>query len=245
MRFASTRILTLAAVIACARSDASATDETVAALPAAQRDSTARVRPVEAYTISSSGIGPIRLGMTLAEARAALPAAKFARTSDGDGAALVEVTLAPDTTMVLWADEADADAPVDWSKHITSIETFSAAFHTPAGMHPGSLVTDVEHLYGKTKAITLSEIESRQYIEFENQPARLTIRLDYTGIFKDGARTTKQFEPQAKIWSIAVSSPVDNHDHPPSVEPTSGILVWIAFPRPRLIVPQLRIGRFN
>ena len=210
MRLASTTFLAVAVTIACARSDVP--NKTAATPPPLQRDSAAAVRPVDAtYTISPSGIGPIRLGMTLAEARAALPSAKFARTSDGDGAALVEVTLAPDTTMVLWADEADTDAPVDWTKRITSIETFSAAFHTPAGMHRGSLVTDVERLYGKIKTLTLSEIESRQYVEFENQPARLTIRLDYKGIFKDGARTTTEFEPQAKIWSIAVSSPPAGH----------------------------------
>jgi hypothetical protein len=204
MRLASTRVLVLAAVVACTGSDAPASHDTAASSPRLQHENTATANPVaDDYTISSSGIGPIRLGMTLAQARDALPAATFHRTSDGDGAALVEVILAPDTTMALWADEADADAPVDWTKRITSIETFSTAFHTPAGMHAGSLVTDVERLYGKTKAITLSEIESREYIEFEKQ----TIRLDYSGIFHGDSRTTKEFQPQAKIWSIAVSSP--------------------------------------
>lgn len=213
MRFASTRILAVAATIACANADAPAPDKTAAIPPPLERDSTTAVSPLEPnYTIEATGIGPIRLGMTLDEARAALPTATFERTSDGDGAALVAVTLAPDTTMVLWADEADADAPVDWTKRITNIETFSAAFHTPAGMHAGSLVTDVERLYGKVRVITLSEIESREYVEFEAQPHELTIRLDYTGIFQGDARTTKEFEPQAKIWSIAVSSP--RADHP-------------------------------
>ena len=159
------------------------------------------------YVISASGIGPILLAMTLDEARGAVRTAAFQRASDGDGAALVEVALAPDATMMLWAGEDDADAAVDWSKRIVNIETFSAAFHTSAGIHPGSLVTDVERAYGRTRTITLSEIESRQYIEFEAQPAWLTFRLDYTGIFQGGGRTTTAYSPGAKIHSIAIASP--------------------------------------
>ena len=156
--------------------------------------------------ITAASIGPIRLRMTLDDVRRAVPTARFERTSDGDGAALVAATLAPDATVVLWAGEDDADAPVDWSRRIQSIETFDAPFHTAAGVHPGSLVADVERVYGTTKVITLSEIESRQYIAFESQPASLTFRLDYTGIFEGGTRTTKVYSPKAKILSIAISS---------------------------------------
>lgn len=156
--------------------------------------------------ITATSIGPIRLGMTLTDARRTIPTAKFERTSDGDGAALVAVTLAPDAMVMLWADEDDAEAPVDWSRRIQSIETFDAPFHTAAGVHPGSLVADVERVYGTTKVITLSEIESRQYIAFESQPASLTFRLDYTGIFEGESRTTKAYSPKAKILSVTISS---------------------------------------
>ena len=50
-------------------------------------------------------------------------------------------------------------------------------------------MTDVEGVFGQTKEIVKSEIESREYIEFEMQPAYLTFRLDYTGIFSAGKRT--------------------------------------------------------
>jgi hypothetical protein len=144
--------------------------------------------------------------MTLDAARRALPVARFARTSDGDGAALVEVTLAANESLILWADEDDPDAPIDWSKQIKSIETFSAAFHTAEGIRAGALVKDVEKVFGHTREIVKSEIESREYIEFEQQPVYLTLRLDYTGIFSAGKRTTAQFEPGGKILSVAVSS---------------------------------------
>jgi hypothetical protein len=160
----------------------------------------------ETYLISKSGIGKIRLEMTLDEARRALPAATFARTSDGDGAALVEVTVAAGSTMVLWADEADPAAAIDWSKKIQRIETFSPAFHTAEGIRPGALVTDAEKVFGRTTEVNKSEIEQREFITFDRQPAYLTFRLDYTGIFQGESRRTKVFQPRAKILSIAVSS---------------------------------------
>lgn len=144
--------------------------------------------------------------MTLDEARRALTAASFARTSDGDGAALVEVTFGKDDSLILWADENEPAAPIDWSKKIVTIETFSAAFHTREGIHPGSLVRDAATLFGPVHEIIKSEIEGRQYITFERQPQALTFRLDYTGIFASGTRRTTRFEPDAKIWSIAISS---------------------------------------
>jgi hypothetical protein len=162
--------------------------------------------PPDAYLIASSGVGGIRLSMTIGEARRTLPAATFSRTTDGDGLALVEVTLGVDTALTLFADEDDAEAPIDSSKRITRIETFSAAFHTVEGVHPGALVRDVEVAFGRTMRIVKSEIESREFIEFERQPAFLTLRLDYSGVFADTARTTKEYKPEAKILSIAISS---------------------------------------
>lgn len=159
----------------------------------------------EAYLISSTGIGAVRLAMTLDEARRAIPSATFARTSDGDGAALVEVTLTSDTALIVFAGEDDASAPIDWTKRISMIETFSPAFATAEGVRPGALVRDVESVFGRTREIVKSEIESREYIAFENQPTYLTLRLDYTGVFQGAARATKEYQPDARILSIAVS----------------------------------------
>jgi len=160
----------------------------------------------DAYLISSSGMGAIRLGVTLEDARRALPSATFARTSDGDGVALVEVTLGADTSLTVYADEDDAEAPIEWTKRIQRIETFSPAFHTADGVRPGTLVSDVEGVFGRTREIMKSEIESREFIEFERQPAFLTLRLDYTGVFSGDARATQEYKPGAKILSIAIAS---------------------------------------
>jgi hypothetical protein len=93
--------------------------ETRASQEEGRQDSTPAAPSVaaqsDAHLISISGMGVVRLAMTLDEARRALPGATFARTSDGDGVALVEVTFAPDTSVVVYADEDDAAAPIDWS----------------------------------------------------------------------------------------------------------------------------------
>jgi hypothetical protein len=197
-------IVGLALVLGCAQHDTETSAED-ARVDSARAASSKPAKP-DAYLITSSGMGEIRLSMTLGEARRELPAATFARTSDGDGVALVEVTLGQDTSLVLFAGEDDPEAPIDSSKRITGIETFSPAFHTVEGVHPGALVRDVEGLFGKTREIMKSEIESREFIDFVAQPPFLTLRLDYTGVFADTARTTKAYRPEAKILSIAISS---------------------------------------
>lgn len=160
----------------------------------------------DSQLITASAMGHIRLGMTLNEARRALPAASFSRTSDGDGAALVEIIFGKDNSLSVWADEDDPATPIDWYKRIVTIEAFSAAFHTREGIHPGSLVTQVARSFGPVREIVKSEIEDREFVTFARQPRWLTFRLDYTGVFSPGSRETIHFAPGAKIWSISISS---------------------------------------
>ena len=61
----------------------------------------ARTVTTNQFQITKSGIGPIKLGMTLQEARRALPKASFQRTSDGEGIPLVGVQLGSDSVMTL------------------------------------------------------------------------------------------------------------------------------------------------
>jgi len=160
----------------------------------------------ELYSITEAGIGPIKLGMTLSEAKQALPTASFSRTWDGDGVAQIVVKTKGSTMMVLFVGEADPSKPVNWSKKITSIATFSPNYSTNRGVHPGSLVVETEKQYGKVTRIVESEIESRQFVEFQNQPRGMIFRIDYSGIFKKGQPETVNYRPDAKILSITISA---------------------------------------
>ncbi len=143
--------------------------------------------------------------MTVADAKQALPSGTFERSSDGDGAVLIGLTVGGDALMTLVAED-DTEGPIDWGKRIVAMETFSSLCATTDGVHPGSLVLDAEKVLGDVTTIVQSEIESREYIEFERQPAQLTFRLDYTGIFPAGSRETRRFNPKGRIFSIAIST---------------------------------------
>ena len=108
--------------------------------------------------------------------------------------------------MVLFAGEEDPSKPINWSQKISSMETFSPSYSTSLGVHPGSLVAETEKQHGKVVRIIESEIESRQFVEFKNQPRGMTFRIDYSGIFKKGQRETVNYRPDAKILSITISA---------------------------------------
>ena len=160
----------------------------------------------ELYSITENGIGPIKLGMTLLEAKRAFPKATFSRGSDGEGVALVNVNTKESQVMVLYAGEEYRDKPINWSKRISSIETFSSHCSTKLGVRPGGLVAEAEKQYGKVRKIIMSEIEARQFVEFKNQPRGMIFRIDYSGVFAAGQSETLRFRPDAKIYSIAIQA---------------------------------------
>jgi hypothetical protein len=178
--------------------------DTSGATASMRPDSAPAVGEPTGCAIGADAVGPIRIGMTLGEARAAYAPGSLARSSDGDGAALVAVTVADSAIMVLDADEDDADTGIDWSRTISSIETFSALCRRPDGVGPGSLVSEVEAVLGPTRRVTLNEIESRQYIEFDRQPSGVFFRIDYSGEFAPGARVSTRTAPGARILSVAL-----------------------------------------
>jgi hypothetical protein len=156
--------------------------------------------------ISEAGIGPVKLGFSLDSARKIEPQLAFSRTSDGEGVALVLVTIGPDS-LIAYLGEEDPSAPVNTSKPVRSVETMSPSFNAEQGIHAGSLVTDVEKVYGPIKEVFKSEIESREFITFANQPPGLQFRLDSgAGVFGPDSTVTTRFTPGARIFSIAVSS---------------------------------------
>jgi hypothetical protein len=160
---------------------------------------------VAACVVDSASVGGIRLDMTLGSARSAIPGIRLERATDGDGAALVDVKRDTVGLMTLYALEDDAEAPIDWTKAIHSIETFHSSCRTASGVHAGLTVRAAERVLGRVVRIIMSEVESRQYVTFANQPEWLTIRIDYTGVFPPDKRETTAFDPNARIFSISIS----------------------------------------
>ena len=155
--------------------------------------------------ISSRGIGPIRLGISLDSIAKKTKDLDIARTSDGEGVALVEIALGLDT-VIAYSGEEDPSSAIDATKPIRSLETMTPGFQTAVGIHPGSLVSDAVSVYGRIAQIQKSEIESREFVTFANQPKGMTFRLDSgSGVFDEGSTTTTRLVPRARIFSIMVS----------------------------------------
>ncbi len=161
---------------------------------------------LQTMLVTKTSIGPLRIGMTLGEARKVLAAAHFERTTSGDGLALVKVDVGGETLMLIYADEGDPESPVDWSKKVQGLWAFHPSCRTAGGVHPGSSVEDAIRAYGRVKEIFTSEIESREFISFESAPEGLVFRLDNSGVYKENARTTTQFKKDARILAIYVGA---------------------------------------
>lgn len=153
--------------------------------------------------VTRISIGPVRLGMTLEDAKRVLRRATLERGTDGDGVALVAVKVDGVEQFYLFAEEEDPEAPIRWSASISSMTTFNPYYHTAEGVHPGSRIEDVKKIYGRVVEISLSEIESRQYIDFSKDPPGLSFRLNYSGIFPDNSRSTREYGAKAEIFGIA------------------------------------------
>ncbi|NNE97563.1 MAG: hypothetical protein HKN25_00945 [Pyrinomonadaceae bacterium] len=168
--------------------------------------------------ITGNSAGGVRIGMTVAEARRAMPRFTFRRTSDGEGIALIEVRRGNQTHMTLYAGEFDSGRPIDNSAKIEFIEVWNRIYSTAAGVHPQMLVRNVERRYGKLSSIMTTEIEAREYGRFVNQPGNIDLRLQArnstAGIYTQGQTTTTRYSPTAYVFSIIViggsDTPQDN-----------------------------------
>lgn len=127
---------------------------------------TAGAAPRSSHLITRRAVGPVRLGMTVAEARRVLPGLRVTRSSNGEGVAYVGVFRGKNLVMQLFTGEDDPDTPVDNRRKIQSIDVFEARYHTAAGVYPGMRLSAAERRLGKVKEIRLTEIEAQEFAEF-------------------------------------------------------------------------------
>lgn len=174
------------------------------------------------FAITGNSAGSVRIGMTVTEARRAMPRYTFRRTSDGEGIALIEIRMGNQTHMTLYAGEFDPGQPIDNTAKIEFIEVWNRSYRTAAGVYPQMLVRNVESRYGKLTSIMTSEIESREYGRFTNQPGNIDLRLEArnsrAGVYAQGETTTTRYSRTAYIRSIIViggtTTPVNNDGNP-------------------------------
>ena len=156
--------------------------------------------------ITANSIAKIKLGSSLNQIKAIYPKAKLARVVDGDGVALVSVTVSNQQLAVMYAGEGEPNDKINYTKKIEVIETFNPTCKTKVGVHPKASVKQSSDLLGGIEQIRMSEIEGRQYVKFKNSSGIFIYKINYCGDFaNDSMRQTNKYLPDCTILSIAIS----------------------------------------
>ncbi|MCB1025616.1 MAG: hypothetical protein KDB79_14560 [Acidobacteria bacterium] len=163
-------------------------------------------KSAENNLITPDSIGKVKIGMTVAQVRTAVRPMTLGRTTDGEGAALIDVRTGDDILMTIYAGEEDPDAAIDDKAIVEFIETRNTNFLTAEGIRPRMKLRELEKKYGEIKEIITSEIEAREYADFMNQPKGIQFRVEnrnaMAGVYKDGQMMTSKYDPAAYVSSI-------------------------------------------
>jgi hypothetical protein len=157
--------------------------------------------------VTKDSVGQVKLGMTVAEVRKAVAPMRLSRTSDGEGVALIAVRQDRANVMTLYAGEENRQVKVAENAKIQLIEVWDGSYHTTAGVHPGMPLREAEAKLGKVIKIVRSEIESREYAEFTNQPVGVLVRVqadDGAGDYAAGEAITTRYKRDAYVASLIV-----------------------------------------
>lgn len=197
VNFAATRDAALKSI-----SDLENTFNKMTGIDNAQKDNL----PQPNKLITSQSVGPVQIGMSVAQVRKALPNMKLVVSMDGDGADFVEVKNGGIAVMLMYPI-SDQARPINDRTKIEYVLVCDGSYATKDGVHPGMFLRDVESAYGKLTKITMSEIESREEAEFARIPTGITLRVggashSQAGIYPQGKRQTTQFYPDASVHCI-------------------------------------------
>jgi hypothetical protein len=158
--------------------------------------------------ITANSAGHVRLGMTVAQVRKAVAPMTLSRTSDGEGVALIAVKKGNKLVMTIYASEEDRDAKINNNAKVEQIWVWDPSYKTNKGVHAGILLVDAEKQYGKVNAITRSEIESREFAQFADQPDGIDFRLrgkdGMAGIYPSGKDTASTYSDGTIIMTVNV-----------------------------------------
>ena len=155
--------------------------------------------------VTGGSVGPIKIGMKVSEMKKIMPGHKFERTSDGEGISLILVSKGGKSLMTIYDGDDGTGENVDKDNVIQQITVWSPEYKTKGGIGPGSKIADTEKIYGKLKEIMMSEIESREYAQFQKMPKGLDFRVQGAGVYPKGSRKTTMYRKGAEISALVAS----------------------------------------
>jgi hypothetical protein len=162
--------------------------------------------------ITETSAGKVRLGMTVAEVRAAVSPMTLKRTIGADGVVEIGVNSGEQEVMTLFAGEENEADPINDKAVVESIEVWDKAYQIANGVHPGMLLSEAEKIYGKVTEIMQSEIEAQEFATFTRQPKGFMFKLsgdgdNNAGNYPRGKNTTTRYTVGAFIETILISKP--------------------------------------
>jgi hypothetical protein len=169
----------------------------------------AAVAQNRACVIEPDAVGPVHGGMTIAQARQALRGAVLKPSEDAENLPMLSVIQDGLHTMDLYYD---IDDPAKERAKIELIRVYDGRCSTRDGVHPGMPLADIGRRYGRLKRLILTDVESREYAQFDNLPNWLEIQVGngQAGIYPPGKRCTTNYNASAHIASLWVSHPITN-----------------------------------
>lgn len=125
------------------------------------------------------------------------------------GIAKISLQEGGEELMTIYAGEEDPDSKIDENAEIIFIEVWSPLLKTAEGIKPGMTISQAEKTIGDLREIFMSEIESREFASFTDQPSGMTFRVTHdrgsAGKYRGDTMTTTRYTPGATILSIEVS----------------------------------------
>jgi hypothetical protein len=157
--------------------------------------------------IKPNTVGAIHGGMTIRQARQALPGTAFKPSEDKDQLTIFVITREGKPVMDLYPDQEDR---VTEASKVELIRVYDPACSTAEGVHPGMPLRDLEKYFGKLSRMALYEGEPTERAEFSKLPSWLDIQSSDAGIYPQGKRCTGRFKDSATIQSLWVARPIQN-----------------------------------
>lgn len=175
-----------------------------------------KLAPVNpARLISASGIGPVRLGMTLAQAKQAMGANVRWDNVPNLMVDFGAIAVKSGSTVLFYVVH-EADHPLRDRDPVTILMTRNPAYKTIEGVGPNTPIAQAAQAYGPATLSFNWDDEGREYVKFANQPSALTFRTRgepnnfdgrYASTQGDAFHSTTTYRPTAAIGAVWVSAP--------------------------------------
>jgi hypothetical protein len=178
--------------------------------------SSPKLAPIDpARLISASGIGPVRLGMTLAQAKRAMGANVRWENIPNFMVDFGVIAVKSGSTVLFYV-VYEAAHPLRDRDPIGILMTKNRAYTTIEGVGPDTTIARAASIYGPATLSFNWDDEAREYVRFVNQPSSMLFRTqgqpnDFDGQYAttqgDAFHSTTTYRSTAAISAVWVSAP--------------------------------------